>query len=273
MAGILSGITLGSNLPQPTFRDGTPIRQFGQNLNAPLPDPGVVLGPLAFGSATATNATNDTVDVDDDRTDLEKADDIAVRGAQLQQRLQLLQRLLPTSPGTIGPQIQALDAEIVELFKEYQKLTDGPEILGPNGEKLKRKTITPGEDRAFTADELQLRLNGETIPDETIYVDEDGNQVEPVEQEDPPVGPNGEELTEKIIKPGVDRAFTSAELLRRLDGETIPDETIYVDEDGNQVEPVDPNAEEEEPAPVAGVDRAFTVAELLERSKSVDITA
>lgn len=284
MTGILAGIAGNSNLPAPTFRDGTEIPRLGGS-DIPLFDGGELFGPLSTGNTSALrtlraqqqarrNFPQDSVDIKKDtRTSLEKADDIAKRGASLQQRLQLFQNLYATSPGTIGPLIEELDAEIIELFKEYQELTDGPKIVGPDGEALKAKTIVPGKDRVYTAAELLKIGKGEKIPNETIYVNADGEKVTPVPQDDDEeiLGPNGEVLTARTIIPGIDRAFTSAELLSRLKGKTIPEETIYVDANGKQVTPVDPDAEE--PAPVAGVDRAYTVAELLARAKkAVNIT-
>ena len=124
--------------------------------------------------------------------------------------------------------------------------------FGPNGERLTEQTITPGEDRPFTADELIRRLNGETIGPITVFVDEDGNEVEPIEGEfsnEAVRGPTGEILTQQLITPGEDRPLTTDELLARSRGETIPPELAYVDSNGFVVDPADFFQEEEETAP------------------------
>ena len=192
MAGLLSGISLGANLPAPRFRDGTEIPVLG-NSNIPLPDTSFIGAIIPPSNAQVEPFDPASID---DLTPQQRDDrlrEVAVEGQALQGRLELLTGLSVTSPGTINPQLIALDAEIINLFQEFRALTDfsDSQLVNADGEVLTQRTRIPGEDRAFTADELTRRLNGETISAEIYYVNADGVESEPISSsERDPRGPD-----------------------------------------------------------------------------------
>lgn len=279
MAGLLSGISLGANLPTPRFRDGTEIPVLG-NSNIPLPDTSFIGAALAPPAQVTPFDPASIEDLTPQQRD-DRLQDVARTGQALQGRLRLLTDLSVATPA-LNSQLVALDAEIINLFAEFQALTDFSDsvLVNAAGEELSSRTRIPGQDRPFTTDELQRRLAGEEIGPEIYYVNSEGVESEPISSsERDAVGPDGEPLTRTVITPGEDRAFTSDELLRRSRGETIDDVVVFLDADGNEVEPVEetvrfgPNGERlTEQTIVPGEDRPFTADELLTRARGETIS-